>query len=502
MRIKLKKIVSGSLIITTMTILSKIVGLSRDVLIASSMGITIKADIYFYIINLISIIFATIGGGIGATIIPYMSRKKQESLDKKECFSNIMNYLIVISCLLSLAGILFPENILKLTAPGFFKKLNDEDMKLIMTLTKISFFSLIPMSIYSALKGVLNLNSKYFIPASLDFIFNLVLVIYLIFLFKKYELVGMIYFILLGNILQILVQLPSIKKLNYKYKLNFKIINNDTKQITILMLPIILGNSINQVNMIVDKMLASLLEVGKLSIMNYASKIQFLAYTVIGLGITTVTFTNLSKAISEKDQGTFEKELLKSINLMVLVMTSVIFYLFIFGDIIIEILFKRGNFNQIAVEETTLVLRILLPGMLFYGIKDLLNRAFFSLEDTKTPMINSALGGLINICGNLILINVLGVYGLALSTTISSIIITLLLILNIKKKITLNLISLLKNWILIVIIGLLINIALYLLANQMKKIDIPIFFILIITGFLLSFLILLKMIFFRKNKVI
>lgn len=439
------------------TILSKCLGLIRDAAIASTMGVSVNSDTYFYATNTITIIFAVIGGAIGATFIPFLAELEREEKKQSENFiNNIISILILLSLIISIIGIVFADKIMFLFAPGFFDKFSIEDLNLAIDVTRIMFMSFVFMSLYNILKGILNSNNIYLIPASVDLIFNIVLVIYLIFLYKEYKMIGMAITIVIATAIQAIIQIPAFKKCGYRYRFKINLKDKNLFKILKLIVPIIIGMSVSQINMLVDKMLASKLDIGSMSIMNYATKVNLLLYTVVGMGITTVVYTQLSRIIAQKRYKDFSEQLRKSINLMSLIMIPCTLYIMIMSREIISFIYERGAFASETVRSTSIVLSILSIGMIFYGIKDLVNRAFYSLKDTRTPMINSAWAAFLNIIGNIVLINRFGINGLAISTTISGIIATILLVIKLKRKINIDISRIIKDNIIIFIISIII----------------------------------------------
>lgn len=487
-------IIKSSVIIMIITLLSKATGLLRDMAIASNMGVSVEADIYFYITNLVAIIFAAISGSIGSTLIPFFVQLKNEDILKARKFiTNITTILIMISSIIMIIGIFFAKEIVYVFAPGFFETLSNQQLELTIKTTRIVFCSFIFMSLYNILKAVLNSYDIYAIPASIDLVFNLVLIAYLLMFYSKYGLIGLAIAILIGNLLQVLIQLPHFLKKGYNIRISFKCLTPEIYQISWMVLPVLMGTSISQINMIVDRMLASKLDMGTVSLMNYANKLNLLAYTVIGMGITTVCFTQLCNKITQNDHEGFKNKLIKSINFMCIIMIPVTLYMMLLREEIVSFVYQRGAFSEENVKETANILFLMMPTMIFYGIKDLVNKAFFSLKDTKTPMINSIIGALINILFNLILINKLGVYGLVIATTISAISMTILLIIKLNKIIRIDLRKIIINISVIFLSSFLGILIIKVIIFNTNIIGYSNFFVLMISGIMLGILVVIQM---------
>lgn len=434
-------LIKSGILLMIMIFFSKLLGLLRETVLASKLGATFEGDIYIYVTGLSTIAFSIIGNTVGTTFVPVLAELIQEKKDseRKRFVNNMITIFSIISILVIIFVLFFAKYILIILAPGFKEQYNSEQFNLAILITKIVFVSFIFNTLQSIIRGVLNTHKDFIITGSVDLVYNIVLILFLIFSYKSYGLIGISVGIVIATLSQFLVQIPKFIRNGYRYKWVLDLKDRNLIKILKMSVPILIGISVSQINMLVDRGLSTFLETGMLSLMNYATKLNLLLYTVIGLAITTVMFTDLSLSTKDKSYKEFNNKLKSAMYLMNFIMIPGTVLLIIFRSEIVKFIYYRGAFTLEDVKITSNIIFLYSIGMIFYGIKDILNRAFYALQDTKTPMINSIIGVVSNIVFNLILIWKIGVYGLAIGTSISSIVTSILLMFKIKKATKLNL---------------------------------------------------------------
>ena len=202
----------------------------------------------------------------------------------------------------------------------------------------------------------------------------------------------------------------------------------------LLMIPIIISTATMQFNLFINRSFAMSLYEGATSILEAANKVTLLTYEVFAVAVSMIVYPILSTFIVQNNYDEYKKSLVKSINIINLVMIPAALAIVILREPIISILFLRGKFVVGDVKLVSTALIFYSPTMIAYGVRDILNRAFYSAKDTKTPMVYSVVGVLINIILSAILYRYMSVPGLTLSSSISSVVITLLLLVEMNKK--------------------------------------------------------------------
>ena len=197
--------------------------------------------------------------------------------------------------------------------------------------------------------------------------------------------------------------------------------------------PIILGSSVAQMNVLVDRTLASQIVEGGISALNYGNNINLIALGIIVASISSVLFPRISKMAVEnniKEMKKYLSETITTINILVLPIT--VGYM-IFAEPIVQLLFGRGEFSSQAVSLTSSALFFYSIGLVAKSQRDILSNVFYSLQDTKTPMLNASIALIINIVLNIVLSKYLGISGLALASSISLIFCSFLLFVSLRK---------------------------------------------------------------------
>ncbi|AKA67163.1 murein biosynthesis integral membrane protein MurJ [Clostridium scatologenes] len=427
-----KNLVKSAGIIICIAIISKILGFLRDATIASSFGASLSTDAYIMSLIIPNILFEVIGTAISITFIPILSESyRNNGKDDMFNFSNsIINLLFLICIFLCIFGWIFTPDIVRIIAPKF----SGEKYILTIKLTHISIINILFMSITAGYTAILQTLNDFTAPALMGIALSVPIIIYN-FLGARFGIYGLVIVTLIGYGLQVIIQIPWIIKNKYKYSLKINFHDSRIKKMLGLIMPILIGVGVDQINSLVDRIMASGLPDGSIASLDFATKVNSLVYSIFAMAIVTVIYPTLSTEGSENNYSNFRRYISKAINNINMLMIPSTIGLVILRFNVIRILFKHGAFNENAVIMTSKALLFLSIGMIFYGIRDVCNRAFYALKDTKTPMINGIFGVCACISMNLVMVPRMGLAGLALANTTSAIVCALFLIKNLRKKI-------------------------------------------------------------------
>lgn len=414
-----------------MTILSKILGFGRELSLGAAYGTTSYSDAYIIAMNIPGVLLAILGTVISTTFIPIYYEAKLESEKIASDFTNnILNIICIISVIISIIGFIFAEQLVKIFAVGF----SGEILDIAVSFTKILLIGIIFNSINYIITAFMQSNENFIVPSLIGIPFNIIIIISTLISAKTSPYI-MIYGTLIAIASQFILQLPFAHKKGFKYKFKLKIKDKYIKKIFTLVVPVLVGVSVNQVNTMVDRSLASTLAVGSISALNYSNRLNSF---VTGLFITTIAsviYPTLSKLSSENNLEKFNQYVIRSVNTIILLVIPVSVGAIVLSTPIVKVLFERGAFDSRATDMTSSALIFYSIGMVAFGLRDILGRVYYSLQDTKTPMINGAIAMGMNIILNIILVNYMGHNGLAFATSISSIVCIVLLFKNLKNKI-------------------------------------------------------------------
>lgn len=419
-------------IIILITVISKTFGFGRDIVLSYFYGTSSISDAYLIAQTIPIAIFGFVGTGIATGYIPMYSKIVKEKNENEAIkFTNtLVNFVLLISTILIILVFVFTEECVRLFASGF----DDNTLKMAIDFTRISVFGIYFAGINYISNSYLQIKGNYVIPALLGFPLNLITILFII-----WSSNGNIQLLAIGSVIavasQVLFSLVSIYKTGYKFDLILKVRDKYFQKLIWISLPVILGVSVNQINMLVDRTIASRLAVGAISALNYANKLNGFVQGIFVVTLVTIMYPIISNMIANNDTLGVKKSVKEVLNSVSILVLPIIIGSMIFSSEIIGFLFGRGAFNSRAIELTSIALFYYSPGMIGIGFREVLVRAFYSMQDTKTPMINAALGMVVNIVLNVILSYFLGVGGLALATSIAAIFTTILLFISLRKKI-------------------------------------------------------------------
>lgn len=426
------RLAKAASVIMIMTLVNKAVGFIRDSLVASAFGTTYQTDAYNMAMQINDVLFIMIALAITTTFIPILSEVLAKE-GKEEMFNfanNISNILLVLSIIIVFFSYVFAPQIVKVIAPKF----RGETYALAVELTRISVISLVFLIINAAYTAILQTMDDFLGPAIVGLLLNLPIIIYII-LGAKGGVVGLTIATVLGMCLRTVAQIPFLFKHGFKYKfvLNFK--DHRVKRMILLILPVIIGASANQINKLVNNALGSGLPDGSIAALGFGDRVSDVFYSTFAIAIVTVVFPALARTISENDIDGFKKYIVSAINNIFLIMIPCTVGIVILSVPLITVLFKRGVFDDRSVAMTSGVLIFYGIGLPFYSIRDIFNRALYAMQDTKTSTYNGIIAVAINIGLNLLLVRVIGLKGLALSSSIAAAICAALLFRSLDKKI-------------------------------------------------------------------
>lgn len=428
----MSKTAKAALWIMIATMISKLLGFAREVVLASSYGTGQYADVFLLTLNIPGLIVAIVGSAITTTYIPlYFDTKEKKGEDEALKFTNnILNICAVITILIAILGLMFTDQFVQVFAGGF----EGEKFQLAVQFTKIMISGVLFLGISKIFSSYLQVNENFVIPGLIGIPYNIIIITAIV-VSTKTNILILAFGALIAMASQLLFQIPYACKRSFRYKPYIKLKDETVKEMVLLVLPMLVGVAIGQLNIFVDRALATTLSDGKLSALNYANKLNDFVMALFVTSVVTVIYPKLARMSNSENNNGFVNIIVKSSNSITLVVLPIAVGAIVLAEPIVKILFQRGEFDAYSTYMTATALRFYSLGLLAMGIRDILYRVFYSMSDTKTPMINGSIALIINIVLNLLLIKKLDYIGLALSTSISSIITIILLFISLNKKV-------------------------------------------------------------------
>ncbi|MBU4581760.1 MAG: murein biosynthesis integral membrane protein MurJ [Proteobacteria bacterium] len=405
------------------TMLSRIFGFLRDMIVAGLFGAGLTTDAFFVafrIPNLLRRLLAE--GSLTVSFVPVFTeylrnRSRKEALDLADIVFTALSILLVA---VSLLGVLFSPLIVTIMAPGFVKMPAQYDLAVF--LTRLMFPYIFLISLVALCMGILNSLRHFAAPALAPVVLNLAMILAALTLrgFFREPITALAIGVMAGGVLQLVMQWPFLVRMGVRLKPNFRFRHPGVRRIGLLMLPAAFGAAIYQINIFIGTILASLLPTGSVSYLYYADRIVELPLGVFAIAVGTATLPSFSEQVA---QGRFEEmkcTIAFSLRIILFITIPATVALIALRVPIISVLFQRGEFG---VQSTLLTAQALLcyaVGLWAFSTIRIIVAVFYSLQDTKAPMKAAIVALIVNVLFSLVLMFPFKHAGLALATSIAS----------------------------------------------------------------------------------
>lgn len=426
----MKKFKLPVLIIMVGTLLSKVLGLVREMYLAQKFGAGFISDAFILAISIPTILITSFAAAINTNYIPIVSEIEKNDEKEVKKFNGILLTFIFIICTIIVAiFFIFSKPIVKLFAIGY----DDEGLKYIITLTRISIISIYFILTQYVFQGFLEYKGSFKGTALGGVLSNIGFLLGLYFSsVEKYQILG--YGILLAYVLSFLYLFIVAKKNKFKTKINFNFKNKYLKKMIILTLPLLLNSAIWEINGLVDKSVSSTMGEGYISALNYANYIVTMVAAVFATSMATVAFPKFVKMINDNEKENLSQEIKRVLKYILIIAIPFMSILIVYSNDIVKTLFFRGEFSATALDITSNSVRLYSFGIIFTCLQTIIFKVFYAFQDTKTPTKTAIISIILNIVLNLILSQIIGYIGIILATVISTIISVILLLYKLNQK--------------------------------------------------------------------
>ena len=412
------------------TLASRLLGVAREQALAWFFGASAnpQMDAYnvaFRIPNLLRDLFAE--GAMTAAFVPAFTRALGGD-DKRAAWrigNLVMNALLLITGLLVVAGMFFaPEITRALTDERFTSR--EGAVPLTVTLTRIMLPFLSTLAVAAAMMGMLNSLRQFFIPSlspamfNIASIFSVFAIVPLMPMFGLQPIVGVAIGTVLGGIGQVALQWPALRRAGFRYQPIISFRDPTVREILRLMAPATLGLAAVQINVVVNTHLATGQEQGAVSWLQYAFRLMYLPIGIFGVSIATASLPDISRQAAAADLTAVRGTVSRGLRMMLMLNVPATVGLIVLAEPIVAMIYERGAFNSYDSASTAAALMFYAPGLIGYSAVKIASPTFYSMGNSRTPVIVSVLSVLANLGMNLVLVQVLGFRGLALGTAIAA----------------------------------------------------------------------------------
>ena len=419
-----QRIAKATGIMALATGLSRIAGLVRDMVVAAVFGAGYAADAFFVaftIPNLLRRFFAE--GSLTAAFVPTFAEvhHRDGAEASREVLRICWTLLLLVLLGVTLLGILASPWVVQLIGYGF----NEVPGKLELTdqLNRIMFPYIFFVSLVALLAGALNVQGHFLSPSLSPVLLNLAMIgsaLWLTPLFAT-PIVALAVGVLLGGVAQLVMQLPILYRYGYDLKPDFRFSHPAVRRISRLMLPGIAGVAIYQINVVVTRLFASLLQEGTVSWLYYGQRLFEFPQGIFVVSLAQAVLPSMSRQLATGDQCGFRESLRFSLALILLVTLPAAIGMGLCAEAIYSLFFLGGAFTANDVAQSATALAWYAPGLVFVGVSRVIAPTFYALQDTRTPVVVSFWTLLVSIVASLLLMHPMQHAGLALALTLSSV---------------------------------------------------------------------------------
>ena len=397
-----KSISSASLILAISYLVSAVLGLLRDRLLAGTFGAGNELDVYyaaFTVPDFIALIL--IFGAIAAAVIPIFSsdliKSKEEAWRYVSTLLNVFLGFLIIVCMIL---IIFTPAIVSLTAPGFSGHKKD----LAVMLMRIMFLSPIILGASNMISGILQVFHRFLVTAIAPLLYNIGIIIGILFFVPKFGLQGLAWGVVLGGILHLSIQLPAFFFSGFRYKANFNYKDPGVVKTIKLMVPRSLGLGAGQLNTIATTAIASTLMAGSIAVFNLANNLSSILVNAVAVSVSTASFPSMSMAFLKEENGEFLRKFSSIFRQIIFLVVPISLLVLILRAQIVRVVLGAGKFGWADTKLTTACLGILAFNLIAQALILFLSKTFYAAHNTKIPAIISGLTVAFNIALSLLLV--------------------------------------------------------------------------------------------------
>ena len=410
------------------TALSRVLGLVRDSVIAHLFGARMAADAFnaaFRIPNLLRDLFAE--NALSSAFVPVLTAQKEKGREAENRFaSNILNTLILVVGLISIVGIFASNSIAGVVAFGFDKVPG----KIFLTgrLTAVMFPFLLFIALAAWAMSILNTKGAFFIPSLAPALFNVFSIVTPIALLSYLSgrgvdpVFGLAIGVTVGGLMQFLVQIPSLFRNGFRYRLILSFKDPEFRRMMALFVPVAIGLSGSRINVFVNTMLVSSLAPGSLTWLNNAYRVMNLPLGMFGVAVGTVALPALSRYAHEKNTAAIRTTLFDSLRMVLFLTIPTSALIAFLAGPVVHIIYRHGSYTAADAVETAAILTVYMIGVPFVSALRNVAAVFYAHKDARSPMIASFISVGLNLALNVALMGPLGTLAFPLSATIAAVV--------------------------------------------------------------------------------
>lgn len=414
-------IAASALIVSGASLLSRLLGVVRDRLLAGHFGAGIELDAYYAAFRIPDMLFNLfIAGALSAGFIPLFSEYLEQRTEKDawELAAEVLAFLTVLMGLVALLFAIFAPALIPLIAKGF----TAEGLAYTIQMSRLMAISPILLGISGIMGAVLQAKKRFVAFALAPLFYNIGILIGIIVFSRWYGIIGVALGVVLGAALHAIVQFLPAFQLGFRQSWRLRLPSEGVKRLLKIMLPRTASLAVSQVNLLIILALASSLSVGSVALFSLATNIQSLPFGLIGVSLAVASFPILAQAVNQQQEEKFIQVLFKQLRWMWFLLAPITIWMLFLAPDIIYVVLGNGKFDPTQVTRLASILRVLAIAIPAQSFVALLVRAFYAKQNTWRPFTISVIAEVVNIALCFLLRSSLGLEGLAVAFTISAIV--------------------------------------------------------------------------------
>ncbi len=432
-------VTGGAIIIAGASVISRILGLIRDRLLASHFGAGDVLDTYYAAFKIPDFIFnILVLGALSSAFIPvfvqFLEKSRTDPTKKEEVwrFSNsLLNILLIGLVVLGMVMFIFAKQVVPFIAPGF----DPAKQAVTASLTRIMLVTIIFFGISNVATGILNSFRRYFSFAFAPVMYNLGIIFGILFLVPTSGVKGLAYGVVIGAFCHLIIQIPALLRSGFRYKFIVDLKNQGVRQVSKLMIPRTLGLAVAQVDQLISIIIGSTLAAGSVAVFNFANNLQSFPINVFGVSLAIASFPIFSEAYAQNNREKFMVQFSVSFRRILFFIIPISVLILLLRAQIVRVILGAGSFSWKDTYLTAQTLGFFSLSLFAQSLIPLLARSFYALHDTKTPVKVAVISVIVNTAFALVLAGPLGVMGLALAFSVSSLTNMFMLIWLLRRRV-------------------------------------------------------------------
>jgi len=428
------QIARAATVVMAAFVVSRTLGLGREVFIGSQFGTSPELDAYLAAFRIPDLIFQLVAGGaLGSAFIPtftgyLVSGRNREAWRLASSIANLV--LVILTACAILAACFAPWLVGHVVAPGFTL----EQQILTVRLMRLMLLSPIVFGVSGVAMGILNSYQHFLLPALAPSVYNLCIIAGAALLSPSLGVFGLAWGVVAGSFLHLGIQVPQLLRKGLSYRPVIDVFHPGVQEVGRLMLPRVLGLATVQINFLVNTFLASGLAGGSLAALNYAWMLMLLPQGVFAMGIATAAFPTFSQLAAKGQSRELRQMLSQTLRLILYLAIPSTVGLILLREPLTQLLLQRGRFDVSSTAAVVWALQFYALGLVGHSALEIVTRAFYSLHDTRTPVVIGVAAMAVNIILSLMLIAPLLHGGLALANSLATLGETAVLLIIIRRR--------------------------------------------------------------------